>query len=196
MRQIQGTSASKAPTASRFAEPPNAKPKTEWEVNEELVEKSDPEAIRRKAEGLAYGYYGYEKNPQAAREFNDSLIENGDQKAITRKIEGLAHGGDRYNVQSTHSLHGSCRFHPTYGYEKNPEAARKFNNELVARGDQEAIKRKISALTHGGDGYEVTDWFDFMPSVTRYYPTYGYVKDPEAAREFEEFIRAQFTNLK
>jgi hypothetical protein len=151
-------SAQKVASASRSIEPFNAKPKTEWEINEELIVKGDPQAIRR-------------------------------------KIEGLAYGGDRYRVQSTHSLYGSYRFHPTYGYEKNPQAAREFNDSLIERGDQEAIKRKINALTRGGDAYEVTDWFDYMPSVTRYYPTYGYEKDPEAAKEFEKFIRARFTSL-
>jgi hypothetical protein len=70
-----------------------------------------------------------------------------DQEAIKRKIEGLA------------------GYYGYYGSGRNLAAAREFNENLVEKGDQEAIERKIIGLIDG---------------------KYGYEKNPVAAREFRD----------
>jgi hypothetical protein len=179
------------------------------ELNEVLIQRGDQQAIKRKIDALIQGgdarpygidvphyrrpgdypTYGYEKNPEAVWELNDILAKRGDKEAISRKIEGLTRGGDTYQKRSVYggSAYGKpfTHYYPSYGYKKNPEAAREFNDILVEEGDQQAITRKIEGLTRGGDIYHQNE---VVQSVTHCYPTYGYEKNPQAAREFNEIL--------
>ena len=190
----EDTSAQKAATASKTAEKPKEIPKTERELNDDLVERGNPEAIGHKIYGLFEGGFGYEKNLQAAREFIDNLVERSDQAAINCKIEGLACGGDAYESCDPYHLGPIKRYYPTYGYEKDLKAAKELNDMLVERGDEKAITRKINGLTRGGDRYGRGESYRGYPRYssrypTYYYPTYGYEKNPKAAGEFEKFIK-------
>lgn len=109
---------------------------------ERLADAEYPQIIREKAKGLDTGFYGYDKDPKAARFYIEKLLAEGtsEQKdeAITVKIEGLANGN--------------------FGYDKDPEAARHLNEQIIAEGSPSekytAIYRKYKGLLYGNDGYK------------------------------------------
>lgn len=148
------------------------------ELNEQLVEKGDLVAIERKIEGLSRGIYGYEEDPIATREFNDLLVERGDPKAIERKIIALSNAGE-YPL----SFHSATV--PSYGYELDPISAKEFNDLLVEQGNIEAIERKLRSLLGIAEGVYSTVDVSFTVKLNL---TYGYEKDPLAAKEFIESL--------
>ena len=144
---------------------------------------------------------------------DEALIQGGDQEAIKRKFYGLLQGGSiRLEERSVYDFlskwppverERTADYYPTYGYERNSEAAREFNDTLVERDDQEAIKRKLDGLIRGGDMPSLKEWEGALRGppgscvsaygiyCNRYwhpYPTYGYKKNPTAAEEFKVLI--------
>lgn len=156
------------------------------ELNDEFVKKDDLLATNRKIEEL-YGSNRYRQlycmDAEAARELNDILVAKGDNEAIQRKLYGISCGGNSYRVITDvggynrlgyQITSGYTKQSPTFGYEKNPRLAREYNDNLIERGDEETIKRKLTALWQG----DVNGATDAL--------LYGYRKDPEEARKFNE----------
>ncbi len=92
----------------------------------------------------------YSPRPIMTPSMNNLLCKYGNTEAMARKFHGLPDGKN--------------------GYKKAFEAATKFNEKQVAKGDPVAIERKVSGL---GIGY------------------YGYAQDPQAVREFNEELVAK-----
>lgn len=114
----------------------------------------------------------------------EEFVAQGCLQAIRQKIEGLSCGGDPYPL-GYYSWQDRRR--PTYGYKKNPEAARELNDRLIEVGDPEAIKRKIKGLS--GDNRHMVNIGDYLDKwVEVIDPDYGYKKDLEALREFNDSL--------
>ncbi len=157
---------------------------TDLSDREVFIAECNPEAVKKKLDGLIEGEYGYKKDPLAARELNDFLVKKNDPQAISRKIQGLYHG--------------------SYGYEKDLSAVRVFNDFLVEKGDREAIKRKIEGLLGWSFSYEkdlsaVRVFNDFLvekgdrEAIERKIKglergDYGYKRDLTALREFNDHL--------
>ena len=89
-----------------------------------------------------------------------------------------------------------------YGYSKDLETAKVFNDTLVAQGNHDAVGRKIRGLANGWYGYpeDLAAAKNFIDTlVVQGHPQaieekikglafgwYGYAKDPEAAKAFNE----------
>lgn len=107
---------------------------------------------------------GYKRDPQIASELSKILIQRGYSAAILRKMLGFTLGIYSCNIDSEeveklnfilNKAEDSKLFeHPVigfalgkyYGYEKDPDAARKLNDELAEQGDLVSMMIKLEGV--------------------------------------------------
>ena len=98
------------------------------ELNDQLVDQGNENAIERQIYGFAHGKHGYPKEPEKAVALNDKRENQGNSKAIGRKTWGLNCG---------------C-----WGYTKDLETANDHKNKLLKQENTKAIDDLIRLLTN------------------------------------------------
>jgi hypothetical protein len=136
-----------------------------------FLQKIAPEVYRRKVVGLAFGAYGYDKDPEAAVRLVEEGISQNKRWAFDMKATAVNSGlwGYKENRPLANSLveQGVSRgerwamrakvwglYQGTYGYQKEPKAAKRFIEAGVSQGKSWALRMRAWGLSSGMFGYK------------------------------------------
>lgn len=100
-----------------------------------LIEQGNNWAITWQVQGLKNGWFGYRKDPVAAKRWDNYFIQQGNYEAILEEINRLLEKKNR-------------------AYWQFLQSAKNFIDKLAHQGHEDAIKLKIEGFNNGWHGYE------------------------------------------